>query len=569
MEAYPDIPNDINIFHISHGLLDEMDALSFNDISTIESDQNFTINIYRAAEICHVQYVDTSNEIGESVDESDYKLYLRIQTMGKKIVRVELFDDNNNSHLVMENDILYFPIPNIIYNYDDDDFDMGMERLTRGFGMKLYRTYNLTKPDIDALYLHSMDEDLSLLNRLIQFANTTESNPVVNYYMFNCLSNFDPSKFIIDFSQWAQIFSDKLPRGLESLLTDVKTKPDFFDDEYLNQSQYIQLEKQIKNKQSEIENVKSDLDNLKSSYRKLQDLYFTEIKPLLEKYGINISLTYLIFMSIKDIQGIINEMSNPSDYNRLDDLLKIELGDIKERIEEYSDIKFDRIDEQDIDIIEDESRKGLLDIIKQLQTDRARDMNIYKTATKNRKKLEKKTKRAKSSYKTWKTLGNPRVLPSRTRKKSRIYYNMKKGGTHGLTRSRINTQSSRRNNQRSRRDTLISRPTNVSRLRRHNALPPTPRTPRRSTRLRFKRRRREGPYPGITSVRMKTPKPPKTSLKRRRREGPYPDLSVRMKKGGKRTKKKKGGKKPCWDKYKMVGMKNKNGKRVPKCVYKK
>ena len=147
----------------------------------------------------------------------------------------------------------------------------------------------------------------------------------------------------------------------------------------------------------------------------------------------------------------------------------------------------------------------------------------------------------------------------RSRKKSRIYYNMKNGGTHGLTRSR-------RNNQRSRRNTLISRPTNVSRLRRHNALPPTPRTPRRSTRLRLKRTKRVGPYPGITSVRMKTPK---TRLKRTKRVGPYTDLSVRMKKGGKRTKKKKGGKKPCWDKYKMVGMKNKNGKRVPNCVYKK
>lgn len=29
------------------------------------------------------------------------------------------------------------------------------------------------------------------------------------------------------------------------------------------------------------------------------------------------------------------------------------------------------------------------------------------------------------------------------------------------------------------------------------------------------------------------------------------------------------GKNPCWENYKMVGMKNKNGKRVPNCVYKK
>ena len=29
---------------------------------------------------------------------------------------------------------------------------------------------------------------------------------------------------------------------------------------------------------------------------------------------------------------------------------------------------------------------------------------------------------------------------------------------------------------------------------------------------------------------------------------------------------KKGGKKPCWNNYKMVGMKSKNGKMVPNCV---
>ena len=31
----------------------------------------------------------------------------------------------------------------------------------------------------------------------------------------------------------------------------------------------------------------------------------------------------------------------------------------------------------------------------------------------------------------------------------------------------------------------------------------------------------------------------------------------------------KGGKKPCWNNYKMVGMKPKNGKMVPNCVYNK
>ena len=540
MEARPDIPNDINIFHISHGLLDEKDTLSFNDISTIESNQNFTINIYRTAEICHVQYVDTTNEIGESVDESDYKLYLRIQTMGTKIVRVELFDDDNNSHLVMENDTIYFPIPNIIYNYDDD-FDMGMERLTRGFGMKLYRTYNLTKPNLDALYLHSMDEDLSLLNRLIQFANTTENNPVVNCYMYNCLSNFDPSKFIINFSQWAQIFSDKLPKGLESLLTDVKTKTDFFDDEYLNQGQYIKLEKYIQQLDNTIDDVKSDLDNLKSNYRELRDLYFSEIKPILQKYGIDISLTYLIFMSQDDIQGIINEISKPSDYNKLDDLMKIELGDIKERIEEYSGHSFDEMDMEDIDIIEDQSRKVLLESIKQLQTDRARDMKKYKTAQKKREILEKKTKRASKSYKTWKTLGNPRVLPNRTRKKSRIYYNMKKGGKQ--------TKKKNKKGGVPRTGTIVGS---------------TPGTPRRSSRLM--RHPAIGNYTSVTMSSIQKPK-----LKRHLAIGNYTSVKMKKPRGGRKytQKKKKGGKKPCWDKYKMVGMKNKNGKRVPNCVYKK
>ena len=38
--------------------------------------------------------------------------------------------------------------------------------------------------------------------------------------------------------------------------------------------------------------------------------------------------------------------------------------------------------------------------------------------------------------------------------------------------------------------------------------------------------------------------------------------------GKTKKKKKRGGKYPCWKNYKMVGMKNKNGKRVPNCVYK-
>jgi hypothetical protein len=32
---------------------------------------------------------------------------------------------------------------------------------------------------------------------------------------------------------------------------------------------------------------------------------------------------------------------------------------------------------------------------------------------------------------------------------------------------------------------------------------------------------------------------------------------------------KRGGKKPCWNNYKMVGMKPKNDKMVPNCVYNK
>ena len=39
--------------------------------------------------------------------------------------------------------------------------------------------------------------------------------------------------------------------------------------------------------------------------------------------------------------------------------------------------------------------------------------------------------------------------------------------------------------------------------------------------------------------------------------------------GKRKTKKYRGGKKPCWDNYKMDGMKPKNGKMVPNCVYNK
>tara|TARA_B110000858_G_scaffold197305_1_gene258522 strand:+ start:140 stop:955 length:816 start_codon:yes stop_codon:yes gene_type:complete len=45
--------------------------------------------------------------------------------------------------------------------------------------------------------------------------------------------------------------------------------------------------------------------------------------------------------------------------------------------------------------------------------------------------------------------------------------------------------------------------------------------------------------------------------------------SGKRSKGIKLKKKQKGGKKPCWDNYKMVGMKPKNGKMVPNCVYNK
>ena len=96
-------------------------------------------------------------------------------------------------------------------------------------------------------------------------------------------------------------------------------------------------------------------------------------------------------------------------------------------------------------------------------------MKKYKTAKKNRRILEKKSKLTKTTYKTWKSLGNPQVLSKRTR------YTVKKGG---------------------------------------------------------KRKKK------------------KKSKKRTKK------------------KKKKGGKNPCWKNYKMVGMKYKNGKLVPNCVYK-
>lgn len=423
MEAYPDIPNDINIWHSSHGLLDNTQAFSFSNIPSIQPEQNFTINIYRTAEICHVDYTSKIiTEMGQSFNVSDYKLYLRIQTTGQKIVRVELFDDDNNSHLVMENDTIYFPIPNIYYSYlPDDDSDMGMERLTLGFGMELFRTHRLYKPEVDPLYLHNNDENISLLNYIVQFINTKESNPVVNCYMFNCLANYDPAQFIINFSQWAQIFSNIIPQGIETEMTDIKTK-NVTDDRHMNQYEYKDLEKQIKNKQSAIEEVKRDLDSLKTSYRELRDLYFGEIKPILQKYDINISLTYLIFMSKEDIQGIIDSITDPSDYNKLDDLMNEDFGDIKEQIEEYNGKSFNEMDTEDIDILIDRMTHNLLNTITTLQTEKNKDMKKYKTATKNRKKLEKKSKLAKSSYKTWKSLGNPQVFSKRTR------YTVKKGG---------------------------------------------------------------------------------------------------------------------------------------------
>ena len=474
MEGYPDIPNDINIWHSSHGLLDNTQAFSFSNIPSIQPEQNFTINIYRTAEICHVDYTSKIiTEMGQSFNVSDYKLYLRIQTTGQKIVRVELFDDDNNSHLVMENDTIYFPIPNIYYSYlPDDDSDMGMERLTLGFGMELFRTHRLYKPEVDPLYLNNNDERywISLLYYIVKFINTKESNPVVNCYMFNCLANYDPAQFIINFSQWAQIFSNIIPRGIETEMTDIKTK-NITDDRHLNQYEYKDLEKQIKNKQSGIEDVKRDLDSLKTSYRELRDLYFGEIKPILQKYDINISLTYLIFMSQEDIQGIIDSITDPTDYNKLDDLMKEDFGDIKEQIKEYSGQSFDEMDTEDIDIIMDRMTHKLLNTITTLQTKKKKDMKKYKTATKNRKRLEKETKRAKKSYKTWKSLGNPLVLSKRTR------YTIKKGG------------------------------------------------------------------------------------KRKKKK--------KSKKRTKKKKKKKGGKKPCWKNYKKIGMKYKNGKLVPNCVYKK
>ena len=51
---------------------------------------------------------------------------------------------------------------------------------------------------------------------------------------------------------------------------------------------------------------------------------------------------------------------------------------------------------------------------------------------------------------------------------------------------------------------------------------------------------------------------------------PDPENEQKRKKNEeKESKESNGGKKPCWDNYKMVGMKKKNGKRVPNCVYKK
>ena len=168
-------------------------------------------------------------------------------------------------------------------------------------------------------------------------------------------------------------------------------------------------------------------------------------------------------------------------------------------------------------------------------------MKKYKTATKNRKKLEKKSKLAKKSYKTWKTLGNPRVLPSRTRKKYSIYYNMKKGGKQ--------TKKKKKKGGVPRTGTIVGS---------------TPGTPRRSSRLM--RHPAIGNYTSVTMSSIQKPK-----LKRHPAIGNYTSVKMKKPRGGRKytQKKKKGGKKPCWDKYKMVGMKNKNGKRVPNCVYKK
>jgi hypothetical protein len=122
----------------------------------------------------------------------------------------------------------------------------------------------------------------------------------------------------------------------------------------------------------------------------------------------------------------------------------------------------------------------------------------------------------------------------RSRKKSRIYYNMKRGGK----------------TKKKKGGTIISRPTTVSRLRRTRRIYGTP---RRSTRLR----RRNA---------INLPNPPRRLRLRLRRRN---DITYDDTPPPRKRTKKKGGKKPCWDNYKMVGMKNKNGKRVPNCVYKK
>ena len=92
----------------------------------------------------------------------------------------------------------------------------------------------------------------------------------------------------------------------------------------------------------------------------------------------------------------------------------------------------------------------------------------------------------------------------------------------------------------------------------------TPGTPRRSSRLM--RHPAIGNYTSVTMSSIQKPK-----LKRHPAIGNYTSVKMKKPRGGRKCtqKKKKGGKKPCWNKYKMVGMKNKNGKRVPNCVYKK
>ena len=87
-----------------------------------------------------------------------------------------------------------------------------------------------------------------------------------------------------------------------------------------------------------------------------------------------------------------------------------------------------------------------------------------------------------------------------------------------------------------------------------------------------KQTKKKGGVPRTQTIVGSTPGTPRrrSRLMRHHAIGNYTSVTMKKPRGRKRTqKKKKGGKKPCWDNYKMVGMKNKNGKRVPNCVYKK